>query len=93
MPTRAAARAPNACENAIRCGIAVIGMKIASAAPIADPTSTAIAIHRMSTICAWISVPVTAAAIPSSPALIPLRAVVGWVSHFSARTNPTLAIR
>jgi len=69
------------------------GMKIASAAPIADPTSTAIAIHRMSTIWAWISVPVTAAAIPTSPALIPLRAVVGWVSHLSARTKPTLAIR
>ncbi len=93
MPTRAAARAPNAWENAIRCGIAVIGMKIARAAPIADPTKTAIRIQRTSTMLAWTRVPTMAASMPSSPARTPLRAVVGWVSHFRARMKPTLATR
>ena len=93
MPTSAAARAPNACEIAIRWGIAVIGMKIASAAPIADPMNAAIRIHRKSTISPCRRVPTIAAAIPSSPARTPRRAVVGCDNHLSERMKPALAPR
>jgi hypothetical protein len=44
-PTSVAASAPKAWERAIRCGIAVIGMKIAIAAPTPEPTTTPIRIH------------------------------------------------
>ena len=37
MPTSAAASAPNACDSAVRCGTAVIGIQIAIGAPISEP--------------------------------------------------------
>ena len=93
MPTSAAARAPNACEIAIRWGIAVIGMKIASAAPIDDPTIAASAIQRKSMISPCSRVPMIAAVIPISPARTPRRAVVGCDNHLSERMKPALAPR
>ncbi len=45
MPTNAAANAPNACDNAVRCGTAVIGI-IAIGTPIVAPTANATRIHR-----------------------------------------------
>src|ERR1700742_4106966 len=39
------------------------------------------------------SVPTIASAIPISPARTPLRAVRGWLSHFSERMNSAAAIR
>ena len=39
QPTSTAASAPNECESAIRCGIAVIGMKTAMSVPITEPTA------------------------------------------------------
>jgi hypothetical protein len=37
VPTRAAAKAPNACDSAVRCGTAVIGIQMAIGAPISEP--------------------------------------------------------
>ena len=38
MPTSVAASAPKACESAVRCGMAVIGIQIDIAAPMPEPT-------------------------------------------------------
>ena len=40
-----AAMAPNMCEIAVRCGTAVIGMKMAMTAPMMDPSTIAPMIH------------------------------------------------
>src|SRR5690349_13098984 len=48
-PTMDAASAPNACDNAVRCGMAVIGT-MAMGMPMAEPTTNPIAIHWYSTI-------------------------------------------
>ncbi len=39
-PTSAAANAPNACDSAVRCGIAVIGTQYAIAPPTSPPTTS-----------------------------------------------------
>ena len=39
MPTSVAARAPKACEMAVRCGTAVIGIQIEIAAPMPLPAT------------------------------------------------------
>ena len=39
MPTSVAASAPKACEMAVRCGMAVIGIQIEIAAPMAEPST------------------------------------------------------
>ena len=44
-PTRAAAKAPKACESAVRSGMAVIGIQIDMAAPIDPPIRRPIQIH------------------------------------------------
>ena len=44
-PTSAAARPPNACESAVRCGIAVIGTQRPIATPIVEPTRRPTMIH------------------------------------------------
>ncbi len=45
MPTSTAARAPKACDMAIRCGMAVMGMKMAIAPPISEPMMKPATIH------------------------------------------------
>ena len=44
VPTSPAARPPNACESAVRCGTAVSATR-ESGTPMIVPTTTAIAIH------------------------------------------------
>ncbi len=44
VPTRPAARPPNACDSAVRCGTAVSGT-FDSGTPIAVPTTIATTIH------------------------------------------------
>ena len=44
-PTSAAARPPNACESAVRCGIAVIGTQTPSQTPIVEPTRSPTMTH------------------------------------------------
>ena len=41
----AAARAPQACEKAVRCGTAVMGIQIASGAPMRAPSTSPTTIH------------------------------------------------
>ena len=40
MPTSVAASAPKACEMAVRCGMAVIGIQIEIAAPMPEPSTS-----------------------------------------------------
>ena len=92
MPTSAAASAPNACDSAVRCGTAVIGIQMAIGAPISEPSTMPISTHCQPT---WniSSVPMTASAMPISPASTPRRAVRGWLSHLSERMNSAAATR
>jgi hypothetical protein len=68
-------------------------MSSASGTPMTAPITMAMAIQRNSTISDFISVPTIARSIPISPALTPLRAVLGWLSHFSDMMKPTAEIR
>ena len=45
MPTSVAASAPKACEMAVRCGMAVIGIQIEIAAPMPEPSTSPRMIH------------------------------------------------
>ena len=45
MPTSAAASAPKACESAVRCGMAVIGIQMDIAEPMSEPTTRPAKIH------------------------------------------------
>ena len=92
MPTSAAASAPNACDSAVRCGTAVIGIQIAIGAPISEPSTMPISTHCDADV-EHQSVPMTASAMPISPASTPWRAVRGWLSHLSERMNSAAATR
>ena len=50
MPTKAAANAPNACDSAVRCGIAVIGTHTPMAAPKVEPNKSPTMIQVYETI-------------------------------------------
>ncbi len=92
VPTRPAARPPNACESAVRCGTAVSGTHD-NGTPSAMPTTAATAIHVKLTISGASSVPMIAAAMPPTPAATPRRAVFGWLSHRSDRMKRTAPTR
>ena len=92
VPTRPAARPPNACEIAVRCGTAVSGTR-ESGTPTSVPAITAIAIHWKLTISGLSTVPNIASAIPATPARTPLRAVFGRESQRSEKMNSVAAAR
>ena len=92
VPTSPAARPPNACDNAVRCGTAVSGTH-ESGTPMTTPTSAAIAIHEKLMISGASSVPRIASAMPPTPAATPRRAVLGWLSHRSERMKRAAAAR
>ncbi len=77
MPTSAAASAPNACDNAVRCGIAVIGTLTAIHAPMTEPMVKPAMSQTQVTMCAPTSVPTMAANMPPSARNMPRRAVSG----------------
>ena len=93
MPTRAAARAPKACESAVRCGMAVMGTLMAIHAPMIEPSDNPAMIHTQEMISVPTSVPTMAANIPASARNMPRRAVSGWDMPFSERTNRMDATR
>ena len=92
VPTSPAARPPNACEIAVRCGTAVSGTR-ESGTPTSVPATTAIAIHWKPTISGWSSVPKIASAMPATPATTPRRAVLGRESQRSEKMNSAAAAR
>ncbi len=92
VPTRPAARPPNACDSAVRCGTAVSGTHD-SGTPTAIPTTAASAIHVKLTISGASSVPTIASVIPPTPAATPRRAVFGWLSHLRDRMKRAAAAR
>ncbi len=92
VPTRPAARPPNACDSAVRCGTAVSGTW-ASGMPIAVPTMSARTIHLKLTMSGWSAVPTIASVMPRTPASTPLRAVFGVLSHRSEKMNSAAAVR
>ena len=93
QPTSTAARAPNECESAIRCGIAVIGMKMAISAPMVEPTAPPIRMYVQVSTWVYSSVPTTARAMPISARNMPRRAVAGELSARRPSTNRTAAAR
>ena len=93
MPTSAAAAAPNACENAVRCGMAVIGVYMAMTYPARDPITMPTTIHSKRMILWWNSVPTMASTMPNSASTMPLRAVSGDESMRRPRMKRMLAVR
>ncbi len=92
VPTRPAARPPNACDSAVRCGTAVSGTQDRGT-PMTTPTRAAIVIHVKLMISGASSVPTIARAMPPTPAATPRRAVFGWLSHRSERMKRAAAAR
>ena len=93
MPTRAAASAPNACESAVRCGIAVMGTQIAiqRADDGAEGESGDDPVVGDDVLC--ISVPMMAASMPASARNMPRRAVSGCDMPLSAKMKRMEASR
>ena len=78
---------------AIRWGIAVIGMKIAIAAPITEPMVTPTKIHWNWTISLRSSVPTMASNMPTSASISPRRAVSGELNPLRPKMKRTAAGR
>ena len=92
VPTSPAARPPNACDSAVRCGTAVSGTR-ESGTPTANPATTAITIQRWCTTSGCTHVATTASVMPSTPAYTPRRAVAGAFIQWSAKTKSAVATR
>ena len=90
VPTRPAARPPNACDSAVRCGTAVSGTR-ESGTPTATPATIARTIQPWCTTSGWAQVAATASAIPATPAYTPLRAVAGAFIQWSAKMKSAVA--
>ena len=93
MPTSVAAKAPKACEMAVRCGMAVIGIQMEIAAPMPEPRTRPNRIHWNSMIRASMSVPTTATSMPAAASCMPRRALSGRVKPRKPRMNSALAAR
>ena len=93
VPTRPAARPPNACDSAVRCGTAVSATRDSGMPGAACRPPARAAIHLYSTISGASSVPTIAAVMPPTPAATPRRAVRGWFSHRSERMKRTAATK
>ncbi len=90
VPTRPAARPPNACESAVRWGTAVSGTR-ESGIPTAKPRTIAPTIQPWCRISGWIHVASTATLMPVTPAITPRRAVLGSFIQYSAKMNSAVA--
>jgi len=90
VPTRPAARPPNACDSAVRCGTAVRGTRD-SGTPTMNPTAMAPTIQPLWMISGWIHVASTATVIPTTPATTPRRAVLGSFIQYKAKMNSAVA--
>jgi len=93
MPTKAAANAPNACDSAVRCGIAVMGTHTPMAAPRVEPSKSPTMIQVYETISKCMSVPMMAISMPNSAMCIPRLAVSGWLKPFKPKMKRTEASR
>ena len=93
MPTSAAANAPNACESAVRCGIAVIGTQTPMARPSVEPSKSPTMIQVKLTISKCMRVPMMAIIMPNSARCMPRLAVSGWLRPLSPRIKRTEASR
>ena len=93
VPTRPAARPPNACDSAVRCGTAVSGTHD-SGTPIAVPTTKRdddpLVVDDLGMRAACRRSP---AAMPATPAATPRRAVFGSLSQRSERMKSAAAAR
>ena len=92
MPTRPAARPPNACDSAVRCGTAVSGTRD-SGTPTANPATIASTIHAWWMIVGSAQVASTARTVPAMPAYTPFRAVAGVFIQCSAKMKHADATR
>ncbi len=95
VPTRPAARPPNACDSAVRCGTAVIGISTAIGMPITAPSATAPAIQANDSAENRItrSVPATARTMARLPAQLPRRDERTWPIHLMDRMNSAAPAR
>jgi hypothetical protein len=92
VPTSPAARPPNACDSAVRCGTAVSGT-FESGTPINVPIANATAIQINPVMCGSSSVPPIASDIPPTPAATPRRAVLGSLIQRSDMMKSAAAAR
>ena len=92
MPTNPAARPPKACDNAVRCGTAVNGTHDRGM-PATTPATSATAIQLKLMICGCSSVPITASAMPPTPANTPRRAVFGSLNHCREKMKSAVETR
>ncbi len=92
VPTRPAARPPNACDSAVRCGTAVSGTHD-NGMPASAPSTSGITIQLYPMMSGWSSVPMMASAMPPTPAKTPRRAVDGSLIHLREKMNSAVATR
>ena len=90
VPTSPAARPPNACDSAVRCGTAVSGTR-ESGTPTMNPATMASTIQPWCTISGWTQVAPTATSIAVTPAITPRRAVLGSFIQWSEKMNSAVA--